>query len=514
MGVKINYRVSNHLPVDLILNTFYDHLNIEGNLRTFFSAKFGAGKTYFLQEFFDKYSHKYEVVRVFPINYSTAQNSDIFELIKFDILFHLMRFHEEKVDKIAISNFIKFQWFIKSRLNLSNFESNLDILSTISEQESLKTNFPIWTNGMGILFKIFQTAKKEYKTFLEEVKDDETRSVEFLEEIMKKKPEYGDDDPIISIIKDVILKIHKENKDVVLLIDDLDRLDPEHLFRILNVFGNHLSISSSNKMEYVNENKFGFQKIIIVGDIRNIQGIFCHRYGKYTDFEGYFSKYYSKSIFNFDLRDLLLEKNIELGIVTVRAKELLVKTFLPQYFESFTMNALEQIFILLIDEGQIGFRSLVQKKGMNPPLITTDSPTFSLYNSNIYKVFSFYKWFFDSKDNVISVFSNCKDFAINQRSSVLRSNIFDKLFEELLIFKTMRLQRLEDFDKIKVFQGDYRTSVKLLNSDSSVDIVFKIVVSGDKVSVNNIRYGGIEGTQALPAVSGIGLILNFIENYI
>jgi len=41
----------------------------------------------------------------------------------------------------------------------------------------------------------------------------------------------------------------------------------------LNIFGNHFSSSSGNKF-YKNENKFGFDKVILVGDTKNIKGIF------------------------------------------------------------------------------------------------------------------------------------------------------------------------------------------------------------------------------------------------
>jgi len=35
----------------------------------------------------------------------------------------------------------------------------------------------------------------------------------------------------------------------------------------LNIFGNHFSSSSGNKF-YKNENKFGFDKVILVGDTK------------------------------------------------------------------------------------------------------------------------------------------------------------------------------------------------------------------------------------------------------
>src|SRR5699024_10335121 len=68
---------------------FEKHLSLPKNDRIIVSAPFGAGKTYFLKEFF-KNNSKYEVIHLFPVNYSVASNEDIFELLKYDILFELL----------------------------------------------------------------------------------------------------------------------------------------------------------------------------------------------------------------------------------------------------------------------------------------------------------------------------------------------------------------------------------------------------------------------------------------
>ena len=95
---------------------------------------------------------------------------------------------------------------------------------------------------------------------------------------------------------------HKEN---VLIIDDLDRIDPEHVFRLLNIFSAHIDIDNVS-------NKFGFDKIIFVCDIENIQNIFAAKYGKNTNFSGYIDKFYSSEIFHFNNKDAIFEfvKNI------------------------------------------------------------------------------------------------------------------------------------------------------------------------------------------------------------
>ena len=68
---------------------FKAHLLIPNNHRIIFSGPFGTGKTYFLNSFF-KDSEEYEVIHLYPVNYSVSSNEDIFELIKYDVLFNLL----------------------------------------------------------------------------------------------------------------------------------------------------------------------------------------------------------------------------------------------------------------------------------------------------------------------------------------------------------------------------------------------------------------------------------------
>lgn len=81
---------------------FIEHLGIDHNHRIVFSGAFGTGKTYFLERFFKKHE-SYEAIHLFPVNYSVASNEDIFELIKYDILFKLLEedldFQKVKIDK-------------------------------------------------------------------------------------------------------------------------------------------------------------------------------------------------------------------------------------------------------------------------------------------------------------------------------------------------------------------------------------------------------------------------------
>ncbi len=95
--------------------------------------------------------------------------------------------------------------------------------------------------------------------------------------------------------------LEKAKKQNVLIIDDLDRIDPQHAFRLFNVFGAHFDLHEEQK------NKFGFDKVVFVCDIRNIRSIFAHNYGSEVDFSGYIDKFFSTQVYQFDNIDAVVK---------------------------------------------------------------------------------------------------------------------------------------------------------------------------------------------------------------
>ena len=93
---------------------FTTHLSITGNNRIIFSGPFGSGKTYFLNEYF-KENTDYEVFHLYPVNYSISQNGDIFELIKFDLLFELLFNPNVEFEKEDFSKWMTFQMFVLNK---------------------------------------------------------------------------------------------------------------------------------------------------------------------------------------------------------------------------------------------------------------------------------------------------------------------------------------------------------------------------------------------------------------
>ncbi len=56
--------------------------------------------------------------------------------------------------------------------------------------------------------------------------------------------------------------LKSNGKEVVRILDDLDRIDTEHIFRLLNVFVAQVDVVGKGE----NDNKFGFDKVIFVCD--------------------------------------------------------------------------------------------------------------------------------------------------------------------------------------------------------------------------------------------------------
>lgn len=89
-----------------------------------------------------------------------------------------------------------------------------------------------------------------------------------------------------------------ESKQCVLIIEDLDRIDPAHLFRILNVLGAHIDRPNFTA------NKFGFDKIVTVFDYEVTKHIFHHFYGNNANYNGYINKFISIHPFHYSIHGI------------------------------------------------------------------------------------------------------------------------------------------------------------------------------------------------------------------
>ncbi len=273
---------------------FLAHLGFAENNRILFTAPFGAGKSTFLQEIFGK-NRDYFTINLFPVNYSVSANEDVFELIKFDLLLELLGRYKEEIDlqKEDFSALLLSQMFVLKELKLT------PIIFAI-----LKQSGKIGKSAVDIIEEV----KKQYDDFKKKMTDDESKNISiFINLIQAQKGTEHEMDSISTLIKDLVGRVkEKKNKtSSVLIIDDLDRLDPEHTFRLINIFSAHF-----DKID--NSNKFGFDKVIFVCDFENIRKIFHHKYGIEVDFSGYSDKFFSLLPYQFDNRQFIKEKTGEI----------------------------------------------------------------------------------------------------------------------------------------------------------------------------------------------------------
>lgn len=276
------------------LESFHDKITRES--KVVLSARFGDGKTYFLNEFREKYNKEFSFFTVYPVNYSVAENADIFEYIKRDILVQLMQ--QEVIDDTSI--------------NLDTFTHALFNKDTAKELvHFLLECFPASAITKKLADKVFGV--------YHDYKKEEHSAAKYVSSFQNGKGLYEMDAYSLLITK--ILGTIKNKK--VLIIEDLDRLDPAHLFRILNVLAAH--IDNPEYDAQTNSNKFGFDTIIIVMDYETSAHLFHHFYGDNANYEGYMQKFTNGVPFRYSITELarqelisMLKEHIDIDIVDLK----------------------------------------------------------------------------------------------------------------------------------------------------------------------------------------------------
>lgn len=266
------------IPIDNELKAFKEHLEV--NERTIFSAKFGDGKTYFLNEFKKLHKDDYYFITLYPVNYSVAENQDIFEYIKRDVLFQLA---------------------IDDKLNQIDFEG---IANSIFTWENLKEVLCFLISCMPkgeILTKIIEKGER----FAQKYKEEQTTFQKYNSWFTLQKGGLYEHDSYTRLIIETLKYIKSSGYKTALIIEDLDRIDPAHLFRILNVLGAHIDVHLYR--EYKDSNKFGFDNIITVFDYNITEHIFHHFYGKDANYGGYINKFTSHQPFYYSIDKIARE---------------------------------------------------------------------------------------------------------------------------------------------------------------------------------------------------------------
>lgn len=284
------------IPIDDEIDAFRQYL--ESNNRCILSAKFGDGKTYFLQQFQECEKKNYLFITIHPVNYQVAENQDIFDYIKRDILLNLLTTDGIDLDDTVIKKSLLL-WGYFTYDKGKNLLDLIDFIPAISA-------FGINVDGKTALKNIDKIRRKItlYKDEIQKC----TKvglSTDFIDDVdLKGIYEF---DPVSQLICDLIDKYRSDKKKgVVLIIEDLDRIDPAHIFRILNIFSAHLDRENIRPNEYLTthgNNKFNLDKVITVCDFSNIENIYHHLYGAGTDFNGYINKFSTDVAYSYSLKE-------------------------------------------------------------------------------------------------------------------------------------------------------------------------------------------------------------------
>ena len=317
------------IPITTPLAEFKNHLEDDRNHRIFFNGKFGTGKTYFLDEFFND-TNEFKAIHLYPVNYQVSSNEDVFELIKYDILLELVgrgwfEGKDELTKSLAVQSYILSEGG-KTALKL------LKCIPKIGKVVEAGEHLTKFITGFQAYESKLITGELDYITA-------------YVNDLPNKTGSAIEYDRISQIIRTVVE--NNGNKKLCLIIDDLDRIDPEHIFRILNVFSAHFDLHKDH------ENKFGFAKIIVVGDIDNIRNIFKAKYGMDADFNRYVDKFYSKGVFNFDNSAAIIKKISEI----IQSAFSLTYSDNPRYFTILNED-IKYILYHMILAGTLNYRDL------------------------------------------------------------------------------------------------------------------------------------------------------------
>lgn len=393
-----------------IAELFQEHINPEMNRRILFTGAYGKGKSTFLNHFFNN-NKEYFPISLKPVNYSVAANEDVYELIKLDIILEVIGNYSKDVElkDEQFSVLLRSQMFMIERFQFMPWASALLAIGS----KLGKTIVPILEAGEKII--------KAFKNFKKETDPSETNK---LTTYIKRHGKNGggiyEMDDVSMLIGELLGRIKdlgdsaKEKRKSVLILDDLDRLDPEHIFRLLNVFSSH------NIDE--NQNKFGFDKIIIVCDLENIRSIFHHKYGAETDFAGYIDKFYSFIPFEFDNREEMRDI-VDKVLNGVRVEGSVSFLSLNQA-NSHVRLICAAILNILVEDSQINLRMILNYPTLDIPQIKfgkNKDMTYMTSSSPIAIVFYFLKNIFGSffilRKKLESIAKNYAAVTYNSNSS-------------------------------------------------------------------------------------------------
>lgn len=372
--------------------TFAEHLDLPYNERILFSGIYGIGKSTFLRHFFnlEENKDKYNVIHLYPVNYSVLENEDVFTYIKYDILYELIAVHKVEFRSEHFTFLEALPFFLKGH-GYKIFSAFLLTIPKLGKQ----------------LFQFSQELEKLHDQF-EQLQDggeqDKAKVVDdFLQSFHHGRGLYESNiitQLIVQALQELADSGSEERKKNILIIDDLDRIDPHHIFRLFNIFAAHFD--HRDKDELIN--KFGFDQVIFVCDLENIRGIYRNNYGTSVDFNGYIDKFFSLKVYEY------LNHQALLNIVTTVMSEGILRGKFPtrdqgndEEFYSEAFQILEYFLDKFISSGKLNLRVYLRFLGDYKPRINS-RPAF--YTASGKRVFTTQALFLFVSDLLFEIFGD------------------------------------------------------------------------------------------------------------
>lgn len=278
-----------HIPIDKEIVQFQQHLRTHP--RTLLSAKFGDGKSYFI-DLFEKrkeITKEFKFIKVYPVSYQVVSNNDIFTLLKYDILLQLL-----VADMVSDESI---------RDVFDGRDDTIMVLETLFDGFAKVDPYTI-AQAPSLALKLSRSIAVTSENY--RINKGGKRSARTLLRKLEKGTHFSLEDKTTKLIRQSIRDWRdKYGRKVVLVVEDLDRLDPSHLFRLLNVFSAHMDYiyrSGDRPNDTLVGSRFGFDSIVFVLEYENLKRLFNHFYGSEESFKGYINKFIPQGFFQYSLR--------------------------------------------------------------------------------------------------------------------------------------------------------------------------------------------------------------------
>lgn len=334
---------------------------LEMEPRVILSAGFGDGKTYFLKKFEEVYSGEYHCLTIYPAQYVIGTNEAIFEYIKRDLLYQI-------VDRGVIAEDFDLVGMLREMMEYVD----------ITEVLSFFMSRPI-ASALG-------NTIKGIKGLMRKAERQTVSASKYLDSFLSVRGGLYENDAYTCLIRKCFDKLREQdNKQIVLIIEDLDRIDPGNIFSILNIFGSHFD------RHYVvgdeeQENKFGVDRLITVMDYDNLKTLYNIQYGEEAEgnFDGYIAKYICSTPFRYSIRyearKLLIDKIYDLNHFTL-PNDMGMKLRISEQLSKLSIRDIERIFLFNPD------RQLRDPEGIikiNDYLLSPKSPIVQAQAYNLF----------------------------------------------------------------------------------------------------------------------------------